>query len=207
MNKEELLASLHPLERRVLPAIHEKTTLEHIQKATNLQEVEILRALEWLEKKGLIKVTTTTNDLISLDANGTRYLKEKLPEQRCLEVLEHSLSLQEIESRANLNKDELSISLGLLKKKEAIVLNQKVSITDKGKHLLATAWPEEEFLKMLPKEVQQLTPHQRSMYEELKRRKNMIKTETKKVRTTDITPLGREIAQEAKKGTFIERVT
>ena len=51
---EKIIESLHPLERKVLPYIGLKNINEIIKK-TKLQEVEIIRALQWLENKNILK--------------------------------------------------------------------------------------------------------------------------------------------------------
>ena len=51
---DKIIESLHPLERKVLPY----TSLRNVNsiiKKTDLQEVEVIRALQWLENKNILK--------------------------------------------------------------------------------------------------------------------------------------------------------
>src|SRR3989344_7828626 len=112
---ERLIESLHPLERQVLPVLHENISVTEIVSKTKLKEVEVMRGLQWLESKGIISTNKELKSIVNLDKNGLEYIKEGLPERRFLDVLERPLTLQEISQKAGLNKDELNISLGLLK--------------------------------------------------------------------------------------------
>src|SRR3989344_2516217 len=138
MNKEVsvLLETLHPLERKVLPVLKQNISLKEIISLTNLQEVEVMRALQWLENKNIIKIKTEPKQIISLDKNGLLYSEKGLPEKRFLKLLEKPLRLDEIKQRSNLSEEEIQISLGVLKKKASINIADKISITEQGKKIL-----------------------------------------------------------------------
>ena len=59
MDLNILAEKLHPLERRVLKVLKNKTNLEEIKYETKLKDVEIVRALQWLENKKIIKTEKT----------------------------------------------------------------------------------------------------------------------------------------------------
>ncbi|RLE43422.1 hypothetical protein DRJ48_00865, partial [Candidatus Woesearchaeota archaeon] len=61
-----LLESLSNNERKVLTALKPKADLNTLLKTTKLKEVEVVRALQWLSNKGLIRVKKTTAKLIEL---------------------------------------------------------------------------------------------------------------------------------------------
>ena len=87
MDIEKLILKLHPFERVVLPVLKEEKDFPQIVKKSKLQEIEVMRALQWLENKELLKINSTTQKVISLDKNGLLYLKEGLPEKSFLNSL------------------------------------------------------------------------------------------------------------------------
>ena len=82
---------------------------------------------------------------------------------------------QEIKEKARLNDEELQVSLGILKRKAAIdIENGKVKLTENGKKLLSKEFLEESFLKKLPLESGKLSDQEKYAYNELKKRKEII---------------------------------
>ena len=151
---KEIEESLHPLEKKVLPFLDKYKDLVSLQEASKLKDVEIMRALQWLGNKNALKLKSQTKAIISLDKNGEKYIKEGLPEKRFLKSIENSnLQLKEMQKKANLDNDELTISIGQLKNKSLINLGKEVSITGfsfSGKNCSARSNP--SFLPMkLPK--------------------------------------------------------
>ncbi|MCD4666228.1 phenylalanine--tRNA ligase subunit alpha [archaeon] len=173
---------------------------------TKLKDVEIIRALQWLENKNLLKIKKESKELIELDVNGKNYVKNGLPEKRFLEVLKEELSLDEIKEKAKLNKDEIMVSLGHLKKKSAIILGKKLKITDQGKKYLEQESLEEKFLKKLPLEVDKLNDEEKNAFNELKKRKEIIKIDLVKDVFVNLTDLGKKFQNIKIKDNFIEQV-
>lgn len=206
-NIQKVVSSLHPLERKVLPVLAKTKDFSQIQSITKLQEVEILRALQWLENKNIIKTSTITQEFIELDKNGNIYLKQGLPERRFLNVLDKPLSLEEIKEKANLNKDELEMSIGLLKKKGFIILDKKISLTEQGKRAKQKESLEELFLKALPLNTENLADEQRYAFQELSKRKEVIKEVLKKQRNIILTDLGEKLIKQNINQEFIEALT
>ncbi len=207
MKEEQLIASLHPLERAVLPVLKDHLSVSEIEKLANLQEVEVVRALQWLENKQIIRINRNTKELVTLDENGKRYVKEGLPEKRFLVALEHPLTIHEVQQRASLDKDELTISLGLLKRKNLIVLSDKISRTKQAEELIKKESSEEQFLKMLPIDTAKLSSQQKQVYEELKKRKEIIRTDIRKIKTVVLTDLGRRLLTLDLKREYLEALT
>ncbi len=200
---QELLESLHPLERKVLPHLQSTNSLKKLIEKSKLEEVEVLRALQWLENKKIITVQKSTKEIISIDKNGLIYLKKGLPEKRFLEAIKNSpLTLKEIQNKTSLDQNELSISIGSLKKKNAIALKDKVSITEEGKKL--KEFPEESFLKSLPRETKNLVKEEINIYNELTSRKELIKTDLVKEVNFLLTSLGKEISKHKLNENLIE---
>lgn len=192
---ENIVKTLHPLERKVLPLLKENINVEELVQLTELQEVEVIRALQWLENKELIKIETILKEIISLDENGEHYIKIGLPEKRFLKLLTKDTKLDDLKSKLNLSKDELSICLGSLKKKAAIEIKpgMLISLTDYGKKLASSETLEEKFLKKLPADKSKLTDEERFAFEELTKRKNIIKTTLIKEKKVHLTKEIKEI--------------
>lgn len=185
MDLNNLIQTLHPLERKVLPTLKTNKDVNSIVKATKLSSVEVIRALQWLENKDIIKIKKTPKEIISLDKLGKIYLKKGLPEKHFLQALKKPLTLKEIQETAKLDKNELNSCIGILKKNNLIKIAKKISITKAGKDYLKKESPEEKFLKNLPE-------NQKELAKELKHRQ-LIKAETKKVITVELTDLGKKL--------------
>ena len=53
---DRLIETLHPLERQVLSKLHNYSTLQDIAKHTNLEEIKVMRAFQWLQNKKIITI-------------------------------------------------------------------------------------------------------------------------------------------------------
>ncbi|MEK6906930.1 MAG: phenylalanine--tRNA ligase subunit alpha, partial [Nanoarchaeota archaeon] len=104
--------------------------------------------------------------------------------------------------RKHLNQDEVNVSIGSLKRKNAILFGKKITITNEGKKLLQEESKEELFLKKLPLEISKLD--EKLTYNELRARKDIIKTESKKTITIELTNLGNVLTKHKLKTNLIE---
>src|SRR3989338_11036793 len=151
MNAKKIIESLHIYERKVLPALKKSSTLQEIAAATGMDEVEVMRALQWLNNKKLISLKKEEKEFISLDANGEEYIKEGLPEKRFLEAAREKTALNDIREAANLSEEEVNVCLGLLRKKAAINIRKEgglvIELTPTGKAMSGKESLEEKFLK------------------------------------------------------------
>ena len=122
-NINEVIDKLSPLERKIVPFL--KLGIEEIEKKTELDNVSVLRALRFLESKGLLKVTAEVKKIIELGVNGVYYKKNHLPERRLLILLEthNHISLDEAAKLSKLSDNEFKVSLGVLKGKAMINLS------------------------------------------------------------------------------------
>lgn len=199
MDIDKLLCSLHPLERKVLPAIARFSSISDLAKRTQLKEVEVMRALQWLENRGMLCLEEAVKEVALIDKNGIAYAKEGLPERRFLNALQdRQLSLGEIASKARLSKEELSVSLGALKSKAAIEIKKGkeilVSLTDNGKALLVKELPEERFLKKeFPVDMVCLSDDEKYAVGSMKDRRGIIRLELRREKAPKLTALGREV--------------
>jgi phenylalanyl-tRNA synthetase alpha chain len=87
------VASLHPLERKVLPHLKQTGSLGELAKAAGLQEVEAMRALQWLANKGIVEVETDEQQILVIKDKGKAALKEGLPEQHVIALLKKKKEL------------------------------------------------------------------------------------------------------------------
>jgi len=214
MDIKKIINTLHPLERSVLPFLKTYASLDEIIRATVLKEVEVTRALQWLQNKKIIEVEDEVEEKVDLDINGKKYIKEGLPERKLLNLLkEKALTIPQVISQSDLTKDELNICIGILKKKAAIFITKEkelvIKLTDQGKKLLNKEMLEEKFLKLeFPIPVKDLKDEGKFTYDTLKKRKKIVKTiliKTKKVKLTD---LGNNILDyDIQMGNIIDKVT
>ncbi|MBI2112187.1 phenylalanine--tRNA ligase subunit alpha [Candidatus Woesearchaeota archaeon] len=178
-----IIAKLHPLERTVLPLLKKVTELSSIAKAARLSEIEVMRALQWLENKGLLNINVTTKNIINLDKNGSLYQQQGLPERIFLSILDDQWKgLNVITKKTKLSREEVNACIGVLKKKLAIE-------TEKG-----------EFLH-------KLLDTEKYAVEELKKRKEIIKFEELKHTEVKLTPEGQELAEINLEGEVTNRLT
>lgn len=199
MDIDKTIATLHPLEQKVLPLIPKNKSFESLISASKLKDVEVMRALQWLENKKIIELKKTVKEIIALDVNGKRYSEEGLPERKFLESIKaRPQKLDDIGKRAKLEKNELGISLGVLKKKAAIDVKPEksgitISITDQGKRLLEKESLEELLLKRLANEsleTSSLSDEEKFAFDNLKIRKSILKTDVKRIIETGLTKFG-----------------
>ncbi|MDK2849916.1 MAG: phenylalanyl-tRNA synthetase alpha chain [Candidatus Woesearchaeota archaeon] len=212
---QDILKKLHPLEIAVLRNLKEKTTLQELVKNSDLKEVEVMRAIEWLHNKKLLDFSKVAKKVITLDKNGTIYLEKGLPEKRFLEALksEKELSKEEIMKLAHLNEQEFNVSLGLLKKKLAVDIlpGFKFKITKNGKLLLEKGLVEQNFLDKFKENKQvsidELSPEDKLAYDSLRKRKDILKVIELKDWLITVAKETLKLKDELKKYNFADKLT
>src|SRR3989344_6336267 len=213
MDLEKLILKLHPFERTVLPVLLDEKDFHKIIKKSKLQEIEVMRALQWLENKALLTLASTTKKNISLDKNGLLYLKEGLPEKSFLNSLSDEFKgLNVITKKSKLSREEVNACIGLLRKKNAIEVakgeNLQIKLTEQGKKLQKEKSPEELFLqKAFPLEVAHIQGNDKVLFEELKKRKEFLKVEEVKETMVTLTELGKKVAAMDLTEEFTNRLT
>ncbi len=214
MNLQNLIDSLNPGERKVLPLLETTSDFNELVTKTKLKDIEVMRALQWLQNKKLIELKEELKEVVELDANGNIYLKQGLPEKKFLDAIKNKpLTLEQIERKTNLNKTEIGISLGALKSKAAIEMQKEgaetlISITENGKKSLEKPSFEELFLKKkFPVEITSLKDEERFAFESLKKRKDIIKTKILKLKNAVLTELGKSILKKGIKEDTVEKLT
>lgn len=209
---DHLIEKLHPLERKVLPILKNETEFDKLVKATELKDVEVMRALQWLENKGVLKIETSETKMVALGPNGQKYLKKGLPERRFLECIDGESTMSHIAKTTEMSKEEINITLGVLKKKAAIDIRKDkeliVSLTEHGKKLKEGELIEERFLsKEFPITAESLEDEDKLAFEQLKSRRDILKLETRKAKSVKLTTLGKDLLKKDINQDFIERLT
>jgi len=208
MNIKKIMESLSPIEIKIMPCLEEPVT--KICQKTNLDKVSVLRALTYLQNKKIVELSDEKKEFVELGTNGALYRKKGLPERRFLNLINEKriMKLEEIKERSGLSDDEFKVSLGALKKKAMIELNNgRVTLTAEKKEV-AKKFLEEQFLESLPIEKNNLTPEQNFAFQSLEKRKDIVNVVEKKRILISVTELGRELLKsEIKQEDLIEQVT
>jgi phenylalanyl-tRNA synthetase alpha chain len=193
MDLKRLARALSPTEKKIIPYLKEGN-ISNIIRDSKLEFVEVMRALQLLENKEILKVNTESKELVKLGENGIKYAQEGLPEMRFLKAVKDSaLTLNQIKEKANLTQEEATISIGALKSKVAIDIEKgkemKFKIASNGNNLLSKQTPEEKLIEKISKEQiekSDLKDVELFAYNNLSKRKGIIKTEEEKIRTIKI---------------------
>lgn len=105
-------------EKKVLLALKQGIlTPEQIMQKGFEQLVEVMNAVSWLQSKGLVSISESLTTYYSLNEEGKEFLEKKLPERRVLDLLKKDGKISIDRISEVLNKSELLIALGWLKKK------------------------------------------------------------------------------------------
>lgn len=211
---KKLISTLHPLERKVLPILEKTSSFNEIAMKTNLQKVEVMRALQWLQNKKIISLHEKLMEIVDLSENGRKYRDKGLPEKNFLKSIgKGSTSLEAIQEGLHLNKQEINICLGVLKSKRAIQIKKNggliISKTNTGEELLKEPFPEEIFIqKDFPINTKDLRKEEKISFENLRKRKKILKVDVIKEKTPILTELGKNIIKIGiKSENVIDRLT
>jgi len=206
-NIENILDQLSPLERKIIP--HLNLPLEEIKEKTNLDQTSLLRALKFLENKGLLKLSSKKKKIIDLGTNGIYYKKNHLPERNLIHLLEKNdkISFEEAKKLSKLSENEFKVSIGVLKNKSLIEIKNGKIFLSASKEVLSRKFPEEQFLEILPSEESSLDDEQKHTLNILQKRKDIVETEEKTITDFSLTDLGKRLAGEEIKSDLIEEVT
>ena len=208
MQLKKIIESLSPMEVKIIPHLEESVT--KICQKTNMDKVSVLRALAYLQNKKIVNLSEEKKEFIELGTNGALYKKKGLPERRFLNLINEKriMKLEEIKEQSGLSEDEFKVSLGALKKKAMIELNNgRVTLTAEKKEV-AKKFLEEQFLESLPLEKNNLTPEQNFAFQSLEKRREIVNVVEKKRILISLTDLGKELIKtEIKQEDLIEQVT
>ncbi len=205
---EKIIESLSPHERKILPFLKEKNINEICKKA-GLDKVSTIRALEYLQNKNILKISSVKKRFIEIGVNGALYKKKGLPERRLLNLLDSKriVGLEEGQKESGLSNDEFKAAIGALKKKAMIELKNKKIILNANKEEISKKMLEESLIESLPLEYDSLQPEQLHAVKSLEKRKNIIQIKDEKIISFEITDLGKQIIeQDIKDDKLIEQL-
>ena len=208
MELKKIIESLSPNERKILTYLSKN--IKEICEKSNLDKVSVIRALEYLQNKGIVKLEYETKKIIEIGINGALYRKKGLPERRLLNLLDEKriLKLQEAQKQSKLSNDEFKAAIGALKKKALIeVKNGNIMFTG-NKEEISKKSLEELFLESLPLEYNSLKSEQLHALNTLEKRKEIIQTKDVKKVDVEITEIGEKIVESKEKAqNLIEQIT
>lgn len=125
----QLIAGLHPLERKVLAVFKEEASVwdHQLSGRTGLDESRLAMALGWLLSKEILRVREEeTTTFVSLTDLGRTYANTLYPERRILDELSagKTLLIQDIKTRFGLEQLEVSTAIGNLKQHGIVRVGQ-----------------------------------------------------------------------------------
>lgn len=205
---EKIIESLSPNEIKILPYL--KENIDEIVQNSKLDKTSVLRALEYLGNKGIITLSHDKKKLVELGVNGALYKKKGLPERRLLSLINEKriLKLEEAQKQSGLSDDEFKVSIGVLKKKALIEINNEKIVLAGRSDEISKKSLEELFLEILPLDYNLLKPEQLFALKSLEKRRDIIRIKEEEIIKINITKLGEEIISSGKKvGELIESVT
>jgi len=209
MDIKTIIESLSPNERKVLPYIEEEN-INEICKKSNLDKISVLRSLEYLQNKGVVKLSLKKNKIIDVGVNGALYRKKGLPERRLLHILNEKriLNFKDAQKQSKLSNDEFKASLGALKKKAMIELKNGKIILSASKEEISKKSLEEIFLESLPISHDSLSPEQTFALKSLQKRRGIIQLMEEKIIHIQVTDLGKKVMRSGiKPSNLIEQIT
>jgi phenylalanyl-tRNA synthetase alpha chain len=209
MEKDKIIDSLSPMERKILPFLIDNKNLIDITKKSEMDNTSALRALEFLKNKEIVKIKTSDKQIVDLGINGIYYQKKGLPERKLLQALSEkkSIPLGEIKNVSDLNENEAKVSVGVLKKKALADIKDGRVVLTATDNEVAKETLEEKFLKKIPIDLDALAPEEKFALDSLKNRKDIIEIKNEKKIEIELTSLGKEIAKENLSENLIEQLT
>jgi phenylalanyl-tRNA synthetase alpha chain len=200
MDLQKVLESLSPNERNVLPFLSDGAELHGISEESKMKDIEVMRALQWLENKGIVKINSSPRDVVNLGENGKLYVKSGLPEKRFLAALTGRMSMNDLKKATKLDDNEMRICLGLLKTRYAItILGNEIEPTSERERIMKEGFTEEEFLRKLPKNFEEFSEEEKSLAERLLKRRDIITKDVEKLKFVELTVLGKKLITASKK--------
>lgn len=212
MVDDGLIGKLHPLERKVLPALTKSSDFDQIVKETGLKDVEVMRALQWLQNKKLVGLETHYTKAVIIGNEGKNCAKTGLPERHVLNALKTGpCSLDELKKKTKLSQQEISAAIGFLKRNVAIEFGKEINLTEQGQKLALGKTREEQFLEKLSQgnlDQENLDELEKHILIGLQKRKGLVEVKPLRSVTAILTTDGKKIASSKKLNLdVLDRVT
>jgi phenylalanyl-tRNA synthetase alpha chain len=180
------------IEYKVLSILNDNwKNLDEISNELNVDKYKVLRTLGFLKEKGLIELREEKIKRYELTEIGKKYLKEGLPERRLLNLLKEKKEINLEELNKYFDKDELSFSLGFLRKNGAIKI-------ENGKVM---------YIKDIETYEKYLENIDENTIKIFKGRKGIIEEKEKIIYYAKINDKGKEILKNYKPEEYIEKYT
>ncbi|MCC5446872.1 phenylalanine--tRNA ligase subunit alpha [Candidatus Nanobsidianus stetteri] len=180
------------IEYKVLSVLNDNwKSLDEISNELNVDKYKVLRTLGFLKEKGLIELREEKIKRYELTEIGKKYLKEGLPERRLLNLLKEKKEINLEELNKYFDKDELSFSLGFLRKNGAIKIENGKVIYIKDIETY------EKYLENIDENTIKL----------FKGRKGIIEEKEETIYYAKINDKGKEILKNYKPEEYIEKYT
>ena len=197
---QELIDSLSPIERSIVPFLKEKKINEIIEKS-KIDDTSVKRALGFLANKNVVKLEIKETKQVVLGDNGVLYLKNELPERRIMNtLLKHKrLELKEAMEKSGLSQNEFASALGVLKKKALINVSENKILLSATSEQVEKKTLEEKFLSSLPLDFEKLKDEEKLAFENLRSRRDVVRVEETKDMQFELTDLGRELLKNSGK--------
>jgi len=192
---KKIIESLNPNERKIIQHLNEN--VKEIINKTKLDKTSVLRALKFLENKGILKIETKEKEIVDLGTNGILYKKKGLPERQLLHlILENTpIDFSKAAKLSKLTDNEFRAALGVLKKKAVIEIKNNKIFCTANREETSKKFLEEKFIEALPIELDKLEPEQKLAFNNLKNRKEIIEIKKKKEISFKLTEIGEKLSK------------
>ena len=196
---------LHPLERKLLSSLAEKTKqdeaveFEKVQVYSELSADQLRRAIEWLKSKSLILVKEESVPLFSLGNEGMRVAKEGFPERRLVDLLKAKGGSGTFSEIFMAFGNESSVALGKAKENKWVsAVGHKISLTGPDIPKAAEELLVEKIGSSGSVSDSSLSPRERETLALLtKRYRGLVLSKVEKKQKLELTPEGRAYSSTA----------
>ncbi|HJX04694.1 MAG TPA: phenylalanine--tRNA ligase subunit alpha, partial [Thermoplasmata archaeon] len=204
MPSDDIVSQLSFFEKKVLKALHKlgKGSPEAILKESGLSQlVEVMNASSWLQAKGLVSIDETIQRTYTLKEPSVT--KMPLPERIAIEELAKRPggkgSMADLIKTGRLTRDDISISLGWVKKKGWGNITKEgkdtiITLTERGREALSVKGQDELVIEKMAQGPRSETDIPKEILDHLRSRKDILNERLITSRTIALTPEGKRIA-------------
>ena len=201
MNASEILTGLSANESKLLLALDRlngRADPKRIFEAGGFSQlVEVMNAGSWLQSKGAVVISEVARKVYSIKDRAV--LDRGLPERRAIRLLAEKGGEGDMgDLAAELSKEETSIALGWLRKKDLATISKAdgrtvLRLTENGRDALDRPTADEVLLEQLAEEEMSEETLDKAVIAALRSRQDLVAEKLLVTRTMELTDLGREI--------------